>query len=173
MPVKWKIFKVINILNWVLIFPVIVLMSFYYSDHLTNVGPQLFHIAFFLFLFLMLILLVNSIYHFAKTGPVARVNEHPVNFNKTTSTLFFIFSMLSLLLVTAFFIYGTEEEFFNPRERNTDNTGKYVLLYFLAVIIINTYITILQIQLLKLASKRKTEALGNMIDIIGKKGDQY
>ncbi len=173
MPVKWKIFKAINIINWVLIFPVIVLMSFYYSIHLTNVGPQLFHIAFFVFLFLMLILLVNSIYHFAKTGAIARINEHSINFNKTTSTLFFIFSMLSLLLLTAFFIYGIEEEFFNSRERNTDNTGKYVLLYFLTVIIINTYIAVLQIQLLKLASKRKTEALGNMIDIIGKKGDQY
>ena len=173
MVVKWKIFKVINIINWILIFPVIVIMSFYYSDHLTNVGPQLFHVAFFLFLFLMLILLINSIYHFAKTGPIVRINEHAVNFSKTTSTLFFIFSMLSILLITAFFIYGVEEEFFNNKERSADNTGKYVLLYFLSVIIINTYIAILQIQLLKLVSKRKTEALGNMIDIIGKKGDQY
>jgi hypothetical protein len=172
MPLKWKIFKAINIINWVLIFPMLVILAVYYTRRLTEVGPEIFHIIFFLFLLAMVLLLVNSIYHFSKTRSSLILNELQVNFNATGSKLLFILCLLSILGLTAFFIFGVNEEFFTDDVyRSRDNTGKYVLLYLLVVIGINTYIAVLQIQLLKMLVSAKKETLSQVIDSIGTPGE--
>jgi hypothetical protein len=90
-----------------------------------------------------------------------------VNFSATASKLLFAFCLLCIFGLIAFFIFGAKEEFFNRDRERRDNIGTYVLLYILVVILINTYIAALQIQLLKLHIKVQTETLNQVIDRIG------
>jgi len=169
MPLKWKIFKAINIINWALIFPMIVILFIFYSRHLSNEDPKLFLLLFFMFILTLFILLVNSIYHFAKTRSSVILNEQPVNFSPAGSKLLFAFCLLCIIGLIVFFIFGVQQEFFNTDEYQPrrDDTGKYVLLYALFLIGINTYIAIMQIQLLKLLTKAQTETLNQVINSIG------
>ena len=148
MPTKWKIFRLLIVINLILVLPIVLFASFDFSVPLSNMGPGIFHVVFFVVLFILIVFLVNSIYHCVKLKPV--IIEKPANFSIPFSVVLLVLGIIGIILLSASFVYGFNEEFLRPSGayRKQDHTGEYILLYMFTVIGINIYITVMQVQLI-------------------------
>ena len=168
MAFHWKIFRIISVLNWILLFPVLSYACFHYFTRLIGTGPALFHFFFYISMSILFSFLVNSIYQFLSLKNILDPSIQPNSGNSISISLL-ILTLAGLILLLAFTVYGTNEEFFNKPQNYTaaDRTGTFVLIYFFLVLVFNSYIVAKQIQLMKIRSAKKKAGLGSVIESIG------
>jgi hypothetical protein len=169
MPVKWKIFKIIQITALVILAPLILLDI--YGILTKPVSKDEFNSFVFgqaVFFFLSLIYCGNILLNL-KLLSAALINKQAGTINRRFSIALLILFILVITILAAAFIAVLYSEFLqpvaNPPLSKTFYT--YILLYLFILIAAGTCISIMQVKLLRLIGYHKKERINSVIESIG------
>jgi hypothetical protein len=170
MPVKWKLFKIMLVVLLVMYIPVILIDLYSISNMTARVikRPQ-FITGQAILLLLSVIICGNVLFAFKKLHAFFGNTALQVT-NRAGSIVTLVLFSISMLIFSLVFCIGFYDEYLKPRnfEPGPDQFySRLALLYLFMVVTIGIYISIMQVKLFRLLSKRKKENLNNIIEAIG------
>jgi hypothetical protein len=161
LPLKWKIFKIINSLYLASCLGILGFSCYNISLRVMSYGPMEV-LIFSLFLLCFLVFSANCIYNLYMLEKL-----YPDNYNKRPKKLSRIFLTLNLIILSLlflFFLYGLSEELRNlNKRRHNDNIGIWILLVLFILISFGVYITWLQIILRKTIRRNFESSMDNFL----------
>jgi|GEM_PF-4827318 len=158
-----KIFRVLLVIQTILVLPLTLIAL---GQAITNRSVPQFD--FILVSGLFLLFSLNGIYILYAVNVLKKVTgANPIN--RTPHIISCVLHMLGLVAIIIVFCYGFHEEFLRDRASHIerDNTGKFILLYLLILILIGISIAIMQVRLIKAFSKLNKKELEEQITHIG------
>jgi hypothetical protein len=170
MPVKWKIFKIVLVALLVIYIPVILIDLYSISNMSARVirRPQ-FITGQAILLLLSVIICSNALFAFKMLHTFFGNTALQIN-NRTASIVMLVLFSISILIFSLVFCIGFYDEYLKHKEFAPGPDQFYsrlALLYLFIVTAIGIYISIMQVTLLRLLSKRKKENLNTIIEDIG------
>jgi hypothetical protein len=169
MPVKWKIFKIIQIIALVIFAPVILLDIYgILTKPVSKSDFNGFVLGQAVFFFISLIYCGNILLNL-KLLTAVFIKNQPGIINRGFSITLLILFLFVLLILSIAFAAVLYSEFLqpvaNPQLSKTFYT--YILLYLFILIAAGTCISIMQVKLLRLIDYHKKERINSVIESIG------
>ena len=165
MPQKWRIYRVVLIINSALVGLMILSYIYFYFGSGYRVLISYRDIS--ILLLSSLLYFSNLLYSFRLLS-VNFPKRESTSFSKSLSVTLLVIFCILLLVILLFFWYGFYEEFVENRGRDyQDNAGIYALLFLFIMISMGFYNVIMQIKLLSRFSAIFRENRQRIIDEIG------
>ncbi len=169
MPLKWKVFKIVQITAIVIYAPVVLLDIFgIFTKPVNKSDINDFVFGQTIFLFISLIYCGNILFNL-KLLTVVFAKNQAGTINRRLSTILLILFMLVIIIFTITFAAVLYTKFLLSKAyaAPTEPFFLYLLLYLFVLIVPGTYISIMQVKLLRLIGIRKKEDINNVIEDIG------
>jgi hypothetical protein len=169
MPVKWKIFKIVQITALVIYAP-FVLLDIYgiFTKPVSKSDLNGFIFGQAIFLFISIVYCGNILLNL-KLLAVVFIKSQASTINRRLSIILLILFLLVLFILAIAFASVLYSEFLqpvaNPPLSKTFYT--FTLLYLFVLIAAGIYISIMQVKLIRLISRSKKEYINNTIEDIG------